>query len=65
MRETLIPLPFFLDAAIRAGGLRHRIDGQPSLVPRYVGIVVVLIGRRNDTRTCSMTSCARAPASTM
>jgi hypothetical protein len=42
MRATLIPLPFFLDAAIRAGGLRHRIDVRSSLVPRYVGIVVVL-----------------------
>ena len=42
MRATLIPLPFFLDAAIRAGGLRHRIDVRSSLVPQYVGIVVVL-----------------------
>lgn len=42
MRATLIPLPSFLEAAIRAGGLRDRIDVRPSFVPRYAGIVVVL-----------------------
>ena len=42
MRATLIPLTSFLDAAIRAGGLQDRIDVKPPLVPRYVGIVVVL-----------------------
>lgn len=42
MRATLIPLPFFLDAAIRAGGLRDRIHRRSPLVPRYLGIVVVL-----------------------
>lgn len=42
MRATLIPLTSFLDAAIRAGGLRDRVNVRPSLVPRYAGIVVVL-----------------------
>jgi hypothetical protein len=42
MRETLIPLTSFLEAAIRAGGLRDRVDVRLSLVPRYAGIVVVL-----------------------